>query len=99
MVLFPVLQNEDLAVGGFLGVLSSSPDTGRQQGDEQTGIRFTSVLVKYPARNQAGYVPHDQRDEQSKRIVPHVGYTVQVKVRGIVHVAGNRKESVKKPRG
>lgn len=56
---FSVLQYENLAVRSLLRVLPSSPNSRRQEGEEQVWLWFASVLVKYLIRDQAGYVAHD----------------------------------------
>lgn len=89
---FSILQYEDLAVRSLLRVLPSSPNSRRQEGEEQVRLWFTSVLVKYLIRDQAGYVAYYQRDCQSKWIIPHVRYTIQIKVRRIVRGAENENE-------
>lgn len=89
---FSVLQYEDLAVRSLLRVLPSSLNSRCQEGEEQVRLWFASVLVKYLIRDQAGYVAHDQRDCQSKWIIPHVRYTIQIKVRRVVRGAENENE-------
>ena len=90
-----VLQDEQLTARSFIRVLSSSSDPRGQERSEQAWLQLARVLVKYLIRNQAGQVTNDQRDYQSKRVVPQVRYTIQIEVRGLVHRAKNWSEIIR----
>lgn len=88
-LLFYIVHHEDLAVRSPGNILSSTPDPSRHERGEQTGIRFSSVLVKYLPRSQARQVAHQHRYGHPHEIVPHVGDTVQVELIGVVYGAEN----------